>query len=65
MNSEDDSEPAKTPQPQKPKPYVAVETFGHRPNLTLLVAMTSAMSMPMGDIILPPKPPKSDEDSVV
>ena len=65
MNSEDDREPAKTPQPQKPKQHVAVGTFGHRPNLTLLVAMTAAMSMPMGGIILPPKPPKSDEDSVV
>lgn len=64
MKTEDESEPVKNPpQTQKPKPHVAVGTFGHRPNLTLLVAMTAAMSMPMGGFI--PKPPKPDDDSVV
>lgn len=65
MNTEDDNEKVKTQFPKPSKPHVAIGTIGHRPNVTLMVAMAAAMSMPMPIIMPTPKPPKQDDDSVV
>jgi hypothetical protein len=68
-NHATDNEPVKTQFPLKPKPHLTPGTIGgsgHRHNLTLLVAMTAAMSMPTRGALPPsaPKPSEPEDDSV-
>jgi hypothetical protein len=61
MNTNDDNDPVKTLFPPKTKPHVVIGGIGKRPNMTLLLAMTAAMSMPIGELIPPPRPKQEDD----